>query len=151
MVAATSAGTAAPSATTAGTPRPTLAPDDYGPAPILEGYVLKVSPEYAKKVSQSSTRTVNPDRPNGICAEVSFDGLPENAQWFRMAVNGVEVTQELTWIVASQVAPTEGKLCYAPTAGLPVGRTEAAIVVQNPKNPNENTRQVAAWQFDVVQ
>ncbi len=149
--AATSTTAAGADASTTGTPRPTRAPDDYGDAPLLEGYVLKVSPEYATKVTQASTRTPFPDRPGGLCAEVSFEGLPENAQWFRVAINGVEVTQELTWVVPRRDAPTEGKLCYAPTTGLPLGRIEAAIVVQNPTNPSEASRQVAQWQFDVVQ
>jgi hypothetical protein len=93
---------------------------------------------------------LDPSRPGGVCAEVTFDGLPENAQWFRMAINGVEVTQKLTWFVATNDTPKEGSVCYSPKEGLPVGRVQVALVVQNPNNVNETTRQIAAWEFEVV-
>lgn len=130
---------------------PTRAPGDYGPEPILEGYVLRVTPAWGTTVKQAATRTPNPANPRGLCAEVSYEGLPENNQWFRMAVNGVEVTQQLTIITDRAENPTGGLLCYAPEEGLPVGRIQAAVVVQNPNNPDENTRQVAQWEFDVTE
>ncbi len=145
----TGASVVGTAATTTGTPAPTRAPNDYGPAPIFGANVKKVSPEWGTKVQQASTRSPDSSRPGGICAEVSFAGLPENVLWFRMAVNGVEVTQELTWVAASQQA-TEAKMCFAPDEGLPTGRMQVAIVVQNPNNVNEPTREVVAWEFDVT-
>lgn len=130
---------------------PTRAAGDYGPEPILEGYILEVTPPWATSVTQAATRSPNPSNPRGLCAQVSYEGLPENNQWFRMAVNGVEVTQELTLITDSLENPTGGRLCYAPEEGLPIGRVQAAVVVQNPNNPNENTRQVVQWEFDVTE
>lgn len=144
----TAGTTAVASGTAARTPAATRAANDYGPEPALGGNITKIAPAWGQKVSQQSTRSPDAGRPGGICAEVNFDGLPENVLWFRMAVNGVEVTQRLTWVAASQDA-TEGKMCFAPTEGLPTGRIQAAIAVQNPNNPQENTRQVVAWEFDV--
>ncbi len=138
--------------TAAGTPKAaaTRNPGVYSPAPILGDNITKVSPVHATKVAQLQTLSLNPARPGGICAEVTFDGLPENAQWFRMAVNGVEVAQKLSWFVGTNETPKEGTVCYGPKEGLPVGFIQVAIVVQNPNNINEPTRQVVAWEFDVV-
>lgn len=125
----------------------------FGQPPVLGGNVTKVSPEHGTTVTQQSTRSPIAERPGGVCAEVNFEGLPENFQWFRMAItqegqSPLEVTQELTLVAAGQDAE-EGKLCWAPEAGLPVGRYQAAIAVQNPNNPNESTRQLVGWEFDV--
>lgn len=144
----TTGTTAVASGTAARTPAATRAANDYGPEPTLGGNITKIAPAWGQKVSQASTRSPDAGRPGGICAEVNFNGLPENALWFRMAVNGVEVTQRLTWVAASQDA-TEGKMCFAPVEGLPTGRIQAAIAVQNPNNAQETTRQVVAWEFDV--
>src|SRR3990172_7266121 len=118
-----------PTPGTTGTPG---IPDDFGPAPVLGDNITSISPEHAAKVTQASTRTVNLGAPKGICAEVTFDGLPQYAQWFRIAVDGVEVTEELLWIVPTREAPTTGKVCFVPEAGLAVGKHTAAIAVQDP-------------------
>ena len=147
-VTPTAAGTTAtatkPTAATGATP-------DLGPAPELGGYILKVSPAHAAQVKQSATRSPDPGRPtNGICFDADFANTPEYGQWFRMAVDGVEVTTKMTWILPTQNAPTTGKACYAPAAGFTVGRHEAAVSVQNPKNPAEKPRQTIGWRFDVT-
>lgn len=150
-------GTPAPGRTAAavnstpdGSPTRKPIPDDFGPAPRLGGNVLKISPAHAEKVKQSSTRSPNPQRPNGLCAEVTFEGLPENAQWFRIAFDDREVTSKLTWIVASQTDPKDGKVCYAPEAGFTVGKHSAAISVQDPRNPTAATKQIVGWAFEVI-
>ena len=126
-------------------------PDDFGPKPVLGGNVLNIAPGWAAKVAQDATKTKDPRNPKGICADISFDGLPENAQWIRMAVDGVEVTPKLTWIVASKdVAPERGTVCYAPEAGLTVGKHSAAVSVQNPNNPMAATKQLVSWAFEVT-
>ena len=128
----------------------TGATPDLGPAPELGGYVLKVSPAHATQVKQSATRSPDGGRPNGVCFDADFANTPEYGQWFRMAVDGVEVTTKLTWILPTQNAPTKGTACYAPTNGLTVGRHEAAVSVQNPKNLTEKPRQTIGWRFDVT-
>jgi hypothetical protein len=138
---------------TATAPRATVATGatpDLGPAPVLGGYVLKVTPAHAAQVAQATTRSPDAGRPNGICFDANFENTPEYGQWFRMAVDGTEVTTKLTWILPTQNAPTKGTACYAPTNGLTVGRHEAAVSVQNPKVPTENPRQTIGWRFDVV-
>ena len=138
------------SATPAPTRQPTLSPGDYGAPPILGGNITKISPEHASKVTQASTRSPVQTKPGGICADVNFKDLPENAQWFRMVLDDTEVTTKLTWIVASRDNPQDGRVCYAPEAGLPVGRHTAAMAVQDPRNTSSTTRQIVAWAFDVI-
>lgn len=138
------------SVTPAAARTPTPPPSDYGAAPVLGGNITKISPEHASKVTQASTRSPNQLNPGGICAEVNFKDLPENAQWFRMVLDATEVTTKLTWIVASRENPQDGKVCYAPAEGLTVGRHTAAMAVQDPRNTGSTTRQIVAWAFDVT-
>jgi hypothetical protein len=143
----------APTATPAGTATRAAAtnqPGDFGPAPRLGDNITKISPPHASRVTQKSTQSPNADRPGGVCAEVNFEGLPENTQWFRMAIGQDEVTTQLVWVVPDASEPKEGKMCYAPEAGLPVGRHTAAISVQDPRDPSQPTKQVVAWEFEVT-
>lgn len=139
---------AAPAEATA-TPAATATTGPYGPAPVLGDNIIEVSPVHASTVTQESTRSPNPLEPSGVCAKVVFEGLPQYAQWFRMAVDGTEVTTSLTWIIATRDNPKDGTVCYAPTEGLTAGRHTAAISVQDPSNPAAPTRQLVAWSFDV--
>ena len=66
-----------------------------------------------------------------------------------MALDDKEVTEKLTWVVASATDNTGGRGCYAPTEGIPPGRHSAAVSVRNPNNPNEPPKQIAAWRFEV--
>ncbi len=132
-------------------PTPTPTPDygEFGPPPDLGGNILKVWPEHASTVTQVETRTTNPASPRGICAEVSFEGTPQYGQWFRMAVDGVEVTDRLTWVIPTREDPKNGRVCYAPPEGLTPGTHEAALVVQDPLNPSAATKQAVGWRFRV--
>lgn len=132
------------------TPKPTIDPNSLGPAPVLGGNVVSITPEHGAEVKQAATHSPNPNQPGGICANVTFDGLAENAQWFRMAFDGEEVTQKLTWIVTTKVAPEGGRVCYAPAEGFTEGRHSVALAVQDPRNPQVATRQMVAWKFDVI-
>lgn len=125
-------------------------PADFGPAPVLGGNITKITPEHAAKVPQASTVTKNLGDPKGICAEVTFEGLPQYAQWFRMAVDGTEVTDQLLWIIPTREAPTTGKVCFTPEQGLAVGKHTAALAVQDPNNPLADSKQVVGWAFEVV-
>ncbi len=138
--------------TTSGTPAGGTATPEMGPPPALGGNILKVSPAHGAQVRQLQTRTLDPSRPSGLCIDVSFEGTPEYGQWFRVALDGKEVTAEKdsVWIVPSNEAPTKGTLCYAPAAGFAVGRHEAAVSVQDPKNPAAKPRQTVGWRFDVI-
>ena len=129
---------------------PTPLASEFGTAPVLGGNITKITPEHASKVTQLSTRSPNQSRPGGICAEVNFKDLPENAQWFRMVLDDTEVTTKLTWIVASRENPQDGKVCYAPAEGLAAGRHTAAMAVQDPRNTGSTTRQIVAWAFEVT-
>ena len=147
-------------AKSAPTVKPTVAARTPGsstiPAPKLpSGNVEAIRPAHGASVTQAATRTVNADRPNGICAQVNFKDLPENGQWFRMVVDGKEVTGggEITWVVpanAQTEAPPGGTMCYAPKEGLPAGKHQVALGVQNPRNAAEPTRQIVEWEFEVT-
>lgn len=122
----------------------------FGPAPKLGGNVLKINPEHASRVAQATTRAATPDQPKGVCFEADFTGLDGNLQWFRLALDGEEVTPKLTWAVSSQTSPKGGRACYPLKDGLTVGMHTAAVSVQNPKNPAEPPRQLVAWGFEVI-
>lgn len=119
-----------------------------GPAPELGDYILTVAPAHGEAVKPGYFRAGDPL--SGVCFEASFEKTPEFAQWFRMAVDGKEVTTELTWLVPTKEAPTKGKACYSPKAPLAVGRHEAAVSVQSPKNLTQPPLQTIGWRFDVV-
>lgn len=140
----------APPANAENTATPTLTAGDFGPAPRLGDWILDVYPIHASAIPQAETRTTNPNDPRGVCFEASFHDLPENARWFRMAVDGEEVTTQGIWIVESEVNPTGGTFCYDPPEGLEVGVHEAAVSVQNPSAPSQPTRQIVAWKFEVI-
>ncbi len=140
-------GTPDPGATAT---RPPI-PADYGPAPKLGGNVTSISPAHAAQVKQASTRSPVADRPKGLCADVTFDGLPENGLWFRIAFDGKEVTTKLSWTVDNQAAPTKGRTCYAPAEGFTVGKHTAALSVQDPNNQAAASKQVVGWAFEVIQ
>lgn len=142
------ATTVAPGGTAAPAGSATIAP--FGPAPTLGGNVTDISPGHAERVTQPSTRTVDAYKPSGVCFGASFKNAPEQAQWFRMAVDDQEVTTKLIWFVPTQNAPETGRACYAPPQGLPVGRHTAAVSVQNPRSLTEPPRQMVAWAFDVT-
>lgn len=145
-VAGTPVGAASGTVSTAATSTPVV-----GPAPTLGRYVISIQPGHGEKVTQGATRTLNPNQPQGVCFTASFAEAPEQAQWFRMAVDGQEVTTKLTWIVSTgTAADKQGRACYALTAGLSVGRHTAAVSVQNPRSATEPTRQTVAWVFDVT-
>jgi hypothetical protein len=122
-----------------------------GPAPTLGRYVLSITPGHGEKVTRESTKTLNPARPQGLCFTADFTEAPEQAQWFRIAFDGQEVTTKLTWIVSTGTASDkQGRACYAVAEGLSVGRHTAAISVQDPKALNQPARQTVAWAFDVT-
>ena len=88
----------APRATAAGD-SPTAPADPFGPAPVLGGNVLNLRPAHGEQVSQAATRAASQTSPGGLCIEVSFTGTPEFGQWFRVAFDESEVTEEMTWFV----------------------------------------------------
>jgi hypothetical protein len=138
-------------------PPPTATPtapantDRFGPAPVLGGNIEVVTPEHASSVPRASTAMVGQVAPRGVCAQVNFEGLPQSGQWFRMAVDGEEVTasSDVYWFISSQQAEG-GTICYAPAAGLEPGLHTAAISVQDPTNPAAPTRQIIGWSFEVT-
>ncbi len=132
------------------TPSPTPDPDALGPAPALGGNITAITPAHGAQVKQASTRSPDPNNPHGLCVTVNFDGLPENFQWFRVAYDADEVTQKLVLIATTTVNPKDGRICYAPVEGFTPGVHSAAVVVQDPRNPQASTRQTVAWKFTVI-
>jgi hypothetical protein len=112
-----------------------------------------IYPEHGARVTQQSTRTPDPDDPQGACVQINFDELPGSFTWFRVAFDDVEVTPNLT-VRAATNAQSEGvdagTLCWAPEEGFTVGVHIVTVAIQNPDNPNEPTRQLMQWQFEVV-
>jgi hypothetical protein len=133
------------------TPTSVTNPDRFGPAPVLGGNIEVLTPEHATSVPRAATAMVGQISPRGVCAQVNFEGLPQSGQWFRMAVDGEEVTasSDVYWFVSSQQAEG-GTICYAPEAGLEPGVHTAALSVQDPTNPTAPTRQIVGWSFEVT-
>lgn len=129
-------------------------PGDFGEAPKLGGNITAITPAHAARVKQATTRSPNPSRPNGLCAEVNFDDFAgqDTLRWFRIAYDKTEVTGDLTWALAPKEADRKGgTVCFAPTEGLAVGKHTAAISVQDPNNPAAPTKQILAWAFEVIE
>lgn len=145
--------TAAPSS--AATPGASASiPADFGPAPKLGGNIDAITPEHGQKVTQRDTRSVDPARPRGLCAVVNFDNLSgqDTLRWFRMAFDGVEVTPELTWLVAPETGDRSGgRVCFAPTEGFKVGKHSAAVSVADPNNVSAAAKQTIGWAFEVIE
>jgi hypothetical protein len=141
--------TLVPAMRTATAAAATPTPDLGAPAPKRGANVVRIFPEHGQQVSRASTRPSSTNR-NGVCLEADFKDLPENVLWFRMSVDGVEVTTEMTWAVGSTTAPTGGRGCYAPVDGLAPGKHSASIAVQNPNNTREPTKELVQWAFEVT-
>lgn len=132
---------------------PAVPADGFGPAPVLGGNIVKITPEHAARVTRASTITTNNVNPKGVCVNVNFDNLPTYGQAFRFIVDEKDVTAggDTVWIVASTSAPKDGTLCYSPKGGLPIGKHTAAIGVQDSNNVNAPFKQVVAWAFEVTE
>lgn len=125
---------------------------EFGPEPVLGENIVSVSPGWAERVKQASTRTANPTKPGGLCAVVDFKDLPETIRWFRLVLDETEVTTSLTWAIAPEGGDRSGgRMCYAPAEGIPVGVHSAAIAVQDPNNVQARSRQIVAWKFEVTE
>ena len=145
-----------PATTETPTPRPTptsAATDGFGPAPVLGGNILKVSPAHGTRVTHASTVTTNQVAPKGVCVDVDFAGLPTTGQAFRFIVDEKDVTAggDTVWKVDSTTAPKNGTLCYSPKDGLTIGVHSAAVGVQDSTNVQAPFKQVVAWKFEVTQ
>jgi hypothetical protein len=134
------------------TPTPTPASDDtFGKAPAMTAHVLQITPEHASRVQQKQTA---PSRsgPAGICAKVSYQDLPENNQWFQMAVDEKIVTPELTlFLEGTEQDPTGATICYAPKDGLSLGVHSAAVAVISPRNLSGPPQELVGWKFEVIE
>jgi len=125
-------------------------PGAFGPGPQLGENITAVSPAHAAQIKQALTVTKDPLQPAGVCFEANFKNTPQYGLWFRMAIDGKEVTTKLSWIVPTRDAPTKGTACYSPDGGFAVGRHNAAVSVQDPGNPNAPALQAIGWEFDVI-
>jgi hypothetical protein len=134
-----------------GTPTPTQATGDpFGKAPAMTEHITQVIPAHGLKVQQRNTRPTA-SGPSGVCAVVNYKDLAENNQWFRMAFDDKEVTQELTLIIkGTQASPEGATMCYAPDGGVPVGIHSAAIIMQDPRDTSGTARELVAWKFEVI-
>lgn len=130
-------------------PDPTPGGSAFGRAPSLDGNVIDIYPEHAATVTQAETRTGNPDNPGAVCFRVRFGDT--NGTWYRVAVDGVEVTQQTIWIgidPATNELPEEAQLCFDPEAGLRTGIIDASVVVREP-NGISPVREIVEWSFRV--
>ena len=129
----------------------TQSPPSFGPTPALGGHVLAVFPEHGASIAQAATKTVDPTSPQPPCFSADFTGLAEQAQWFRVKVDGVEVTPKLTWVVPSNPRPgATPRGCFATAEGLSVGRHTVTVLVRDPRDAKAADRQVVSWSFDVL-
>jgi len=130
---------------------PTEATPDFGPPPELGGNVPDVFPAHGTSISQADTVTSNPRFPGPPCFEADFAGLPEQAQWFRVLVDDVEITPELTWVISASGGPAESaRGCHGTSDGLSPGRHTVVVNVIEPSVRGVQPLQVVTWSFDVT-
>lgn len=133
-------------------PEPTVAPtpdlSGFGPTPVLRDHIVAVYPEHGASVTQASTRTTDPSDPQGVCAEIEYDGTQLLAL---MAVNGEDVTAQTVLITDDPENPSGARVCYDPPEGLPVGRVEAAVSVMEQDGLGQPPKQIAGWIFEVTE
>ncbi len=130
------------------TATPTLDPTGFGPTPVLRDHIVALYPEHGASVTQASTRTTDPNNPQGVCAEIDYDGTQLLAL---MAVNGQDVTAQTVLITDNPQDPTGARVCYDPPEGLPVGRVEAAVSVMEQDQLGQPPKQIAGWVFEVTE
>jgi hypothetical protein len=121
---------------------PTIPPPD-----VPSGNIDAIRPQHGARIPQAQTRSPDPNNP--------ANGLPENFQWVRMFFDDTEVTVSpdillIAPTTARDQAPQGGTMCYMPRDGLSVGVHTVTVGIQNPRNPQEPTRQVVQWQFEVT-
>jgi hypothetical protein len=136
-----------------GTPTPTrIADDDFGPRPTMTGHIVSISPSHGETVQNRATRPGRDIRfPAGICAEVSYENVPQNNLWFHMAVDGRVVTDQLYVFPSGPEAAAEGAtLCYAPDSGLEPGLHDAAVVMRDPNDLSGPPTEIVGWKFEVI-
>lgn len=131
------------------------APERFEGTVVIDGVVppstiVELSPADGSIVSAASTRSPDPVQLAGVCAKVRFVATPETGRWFRLFVDGLDVTAQSAWIVPADSQTERGTLCYAPEAGLPPGKRTAEIRVQDPNNPFGVPRETATWTFTVA-
>ncbi len=135
------------------TPQPS-AVSQFGVPPVLGGNVTAVAPGWAKSVKQAQTLKADPDKNTAVCGKINFDSPAQNIQWFRMAVDGTEVTTQATIAVLTDSSQTVkgSAICWAPKdgKGLSVGIHSAAISVQEPNATTAPVLQTVAWKFQVT-
>jgi DNA-binding CsgD family transcriptional regulator len=128
-------------------PAQTCAELEPTPTPPAAKHILSVNPPDGGTIGQAATRSDRQATPGGLCAEVSFVGLPETGQWFRISVDGVDVTHDATWVLSSPSAAT-GRLCFESEAGLLPGPHRAEITASDPHGGPVLER--LAWDFRVA-
>ncbi|MGE5595522.1 MAG: hypothetical protein ACM3S1_05745 [Hyphomicrobiales bacterium] len=122
--------------------------DGWPPDPQMTKNIKDISPKNGESIAQAATRPRG-TQPRGLCIDVSLEGLPPNdARWFQLAIDGVRVTEHITWFAFDGNTSAIG--CYVPDEGLPVGRHQVAAAVQNPDNLNAAPEQLVGWEFEVT-
>lgn len=146
-----------PSASAAANATPTPAPSavtEFGVPPVLGGNVTDVAPGWGKSVTHAQTLKADTDKNTAVCGKINFDPPVQNIQWFRMAVDGTEVTTQATVAVRTDSSDkVQGSaICWAPKdgKGLSAGIHSAAISVQNPQDPQAAIVQTVSWKFRVT-
>ncbi|MGE0601999.1 MAG: helix-turn-helix transcriptional regulator [Dehalococcoidia bacterium] len=122
------------------TPQPTGSPQK-------NQFVVVVTPGDGTEVSQASTRSSEPGDINGACAAIRFVSPAVNGQWFRLWLDGTEVTDQSTWVLPG-TQPEEGKLCYAPEEGFAVGTHSARLEIGDPAGGSPPPGETS-WSFVV--
>lgn len=131
------------------------APERFEGAVVIDGVVqpstiVELSPADGSIVSVSSTLSPDSLRPRGLCVQVRFVATPETGRWFRLYLDGVDVTAQSTWNVPAGAATERGTLCFAPAAGLSPGLRTAEVVVRDPNEPAATPREAVRWTFTVA-
>ncbi len=131
------------------------APERFEGAVIVDGVlqpptIVEMTPEDGSIVSVASTASADSLRPAGVCVEVRFEETPGTGRWFRLFLDGVDVTASSVWFLPGVTGAKTGRLCYAPEEGLAIGSRTAEVLVRDPSDPRAALRESARWSFTVT-
>jgi len=131
---------------------PTPAGAGSTPTALAMRFVTGLTPAEGASVPQVRTWSADPRAKIGVCFDAVFAGLPGsgNVAWFRLLLDGEEVTGRLAIFPDSGEAPTKMTACFNGGKALALGAHSATVLVKDPATATSPIQEQKSWSFTVV-